>query len=295
MYDLGCFPHRVLVPSSSIGELRSNAGSTHGSSTSCGHIHSAHVLPNVRCSKLRGPTSVPAHGVNMHPHSKAPYPSNRRCCHGHPKLERQCILTNNTLASFPLHHYIMSNPVSTSTTPAAPVSQSVVIAPCPIQMPLSMLQAYLRVPPVTTHAFHSSTVPPVTPATAATSLAVSPIRTADLSSEEGVENIETRAEPRPVLPHGPETVSIAEQTGRGMGDSPLYGLTGMTYGPAKFAQNNAHDKSFQIPGRLLPPPATLFGMQSMPRADGLGHFARICAPPRANVAAATARAETRPS
>ncbi|KAG9087125.1 hypothetical protein FS749_003141 [Ceratobasidium sp. UAMH 11750] len=224
----------------------------------------------------------------------APYPSNRRCCHGHLKLERQCFLANGALTSLPSHHYMLPDPASSSTTSAAPVPQSLVITPYPVQMPLAMLQAYIRAPPVATRAFHSLTVPPATPATVPTILAAPPIRT-DSSSGEGVENTETCVQPRPVPPHGPETESIAEQTGRVMGDSPLYGLAGVAYAPVEFAQDNPRDRPFQIPGRVLPLPATFFGVQSVPGADALGRFARICAPPHADVAAAMPRTGTRPS
>ncbi|KAG9080502.1 hypothetical protein FRC06_006501 [Ceratobasidium sp. 370] len=156
-------------------------------------------------------------------------------------------------------------------------------------MLLTILQAYLRAPHITMCAFHSSTVLPITPASMTTVWAASPIRT-DLDSGERAENIEVCKEPRLALPLSSETVSITKEMGHAMGDTSWYGLTGMTY-----AQSNAHDKSLWIPGRVLPPPATLFSIQNVPGANGLERFAKICAPPRADAAAAMSHTGTSPS
>ncbi|KAG9084375.1 hypothetical protein FS749_005278 [Ceratobasidium sp. UAMH 11750] len=144
-----------------------------------------------------------------------------------------------------------------------------------------MLQAYIRTPPVATRAFHSFTLPPATPATAPTIFAALPIRT-DSSSGEGAENTETDRIDRGA-------------NGSRDGDSPLYGLAGVAYAPVESAQDNMRDKPFQIPGQVLALPATFFGVQSVPGADALGRFVRICAPPHADVATAMPHTGTRPS
>ncbi|KAG8709725.1 hypothetical protein FRC08_018117 [Ceratobasidium sp. 394] len=125
---------------------------------------------------------------------------------------------------------MLPDPASSSTTSATPVPQSLVITLYPIQMPLAMLQAYIRAPPVATRAFHSFTLPPATPATAPTIFAALPIRT-DSSSGEGAENTETDRIDRGA-------------NGSRDGDSPLYGLAGVAYAPVESAQDNMRDKPF---------------------------------------------------
>ncbi|KAG9085628.1 hypothetical protein FS749_004271 [Ceratobasidium sp. UAMH 11750] len=242
-------------------------------------------MPNVRSSIPRGPTSALVRGSNLHPYLMAPY---QRCCHGHLKLQRQCLLTNDALASlpFPLSYCVLPNPACAPSAPtqAYQVLQPPATTPCPTQMPLAALQAYLRVPPVPTRAFHSSTVPPAITMGAPTISAVSPVVT-DLGLEEGGQNTSPR-ETRPPPTPGPEAILMAEQMRRVMGDTSLYRLTGTPYASAKPAEHDVCDKSLQIPGRVLPPPAALFRLQSVPRTDSSGHFTTIHTPPRAGVAAA---------
>ncbi|KAG8706216.1 hypothetical protein FRC08_001209 [Ceratobasidium sp. 394] len=288
MHDFGSFPHRVLIADSSVGNLRSNANAdlTHGYGASYGHAHSIYPMPNVRSSTPRGPTSMVVRGSNAHPHSKAPYPSTRRCCHGHLKLQR-----HDTLASLPLSYYVLPNLAGAPTT-MYQVPQPPVTASCPAWMPLTTLQAYLRVPPVTAHAFHSSMVPPLMPMGATTISAV-PTVLADLGLGEGAENSGSR-ETRPPPTPGSETVLMAQQMRCTTGDMSLYGLTSMTYGSVEPAESDTCDKSLQIPGRVLPPPAALFGIQSVPRTDGSRRFTTIRNPPRPDVATAMPRPQLPP-
>ncbi|KAG9125203.1 hypothetical protein FRC07_008584 [Ceratobasidium sp. 392] len=161
----------------------------------------------------------------------------------------------------------------------------------------------------------------VTPASAVTILPVSPIRThfgfpmtqmptnvvpgegtimakPEVEMEDDVEDADIRteigspdigidapgAEPRlppirslPPLPSygpGPETMSVAKQTRLAM------------CGGSGISRNVLLYKAAGLPPILshIPPrQATFFGVQSVPVADGSGHFATICAPPRTGV------------
>ncbi|KAG9089508.1 hypothetical protein FRC06_001511 [Ceratobasidium sp. 370] len=87
--------------------------------------------------------------------------------------------------------------------------QSPAATPCPVQMPLTVLQSYIQAPLATMPALHLPVVLPVAP-TGATTISAGSLIHADFSSREGGKNIGVREELRLLPTPGSWVVSIME-------------------------------------------------------------------------------------